>query len=123
MRGLALASVLVLAALPATARELSPDEIRKALIGANLSFSCLDRTSGSARYNPNGTATATLRIPVGDTFETERVTGQVKVTDDDGICVLFKGDVGCFRVVQTGARTYRATLAAGPRFWCDFTRN
>jgi hypothetical protein len=123
MRTTLIAAVLSLAAVPAGAKELSPDEIRKALIGASLSFSCLDRTSGTARYNANGTASATLRIPTGDTFETEKVTGQVKVTDDDGICVLFKGEVGCFRVTQTGANRYRATLAAGPRFWCDFTRN
>jgi hypothetical protein len=123
MRPALLALAVSMTTAPVMAKELSPDEIRKALIGANLSFSCLDRTSGTARYNPNGTAAATLRIPVGDTFETEKVTGQVKVTDDDGICVLFKGEVGCFRVTQTGANRYRATLAAGPRFWCDFTRN
>jgi hypothetical protein len=116
--------VLVLAALggPALATELTGDSLRKAMIGHDFAFECQDRTSGTARYNPNGTATATVTfVKPDDTTFTERLNGQAKVTED-GLCVLFRDDAGCFRVVQTGPATFRATLAAGPRFTCTFRR-
>jgi hypothetical protein len=119
-----LAVSLSLAALvPASAAGMSKEELRATFMGSTIKFNCLDRRSGVARYNADGTGTATVKTPTADGgFETEQVSGKVRATKKRGLCLKFEDDRGCFNVVQTGANTFRATLRTNSAFWCEITR-
>jgi hypothetical protein len=114
----------LLAAVPAMAGEMKPEEARKFVAGKLFSYSCFDGTSGAGRIFNDGSVAGTVRMQnKGPVRYAMLPVGTIKVKAD-AVCASLKGlpFEPCFNLVQTDANTFRGSVRGLSFAHCTFTK-
>jgi len=115
----------VIAAMPALAGELKPEQARQFIAGKHFSYTCFEGSSGSGRINPDGSVVGTIQVRgAGPTHFVTLPTGTIRV-QPDSICASVRGLLfqPCFAVNQIDARSFRGSVSGLGFAYCDFTRH
>ena len=115
----------VIAAAPAIAAELNPDEARHFIAGKHFSYTCFEGTTGAGLINADGSVIGTIQIRgSGPTRFVMLPAGTIRV-QADSICASLRGTWFqlCFSVNQTDARSFRGSVSGLGFAYCDFTRH
>ena len=96
----------VVAAMPAWAGELKPEEAKRFIAGKYFSYTCFDGTSGAGQVHAVALPTGTIRV------------------QPDSICASLRGMPfqPCFTIQQTDAKSFRGAISGLNFAYCDFTR-
>src|SRR5579871_5888249 len=103
----------VIAAAPAIAAELNPEEARHFIAGKHFSYTCFEGTTGTGRINADGSVVGTIQIRgSGPARLIALPTGTIQVRADS-ICASLRGMLfqPCFNVYQTDAKSFRGSIA------------
>jgi len=114
----------VVAAMPAWAGELKPEEAKRFIAGKYFSYSCFDGTSGAGRINADGSVVGTIQVRgAGQVHAVALPTGTIRV-QPDSICASLRGMPfqPCFTIQQTDAKSFRGAISGLNFAYCDFTR-
>jgi hypothetical protein len=114
----------LVAAMPAWAGELKPDEAKRFIAGKYFSYTCFEGTTGAGRINADGSVVGTLQVRgAGSARLIALPTGTIRV-QPDSICASLRGMLfqPCFTIEQTDARSFRGSIAGLGFAYCDFTR-
>jgi hypothetical protein len=114
----------IIAAMPALAGELRPEEAKHFIAGKHFSYSCFEGSTGAGRINADGSVTGTIQIRgSGPVHFVSLPTGTIRV-QPDSICASVKGlpFQPCFAVNQTDGRSFRGSISGFGFAYCDFTR-
>ena len=115
----------ILAAMPALAGELRPEEARHFIAGKHFSYTCFEGTTGSGRINADGSVVGTIQVRgSGQPRFVTLPAGTVRV-QPDAICATVRGVwfQPCFSVNQTDARSFRGSISGLGFAYCDFIRH
>ena len=115
----------VIAATPAIAAELKPEEARHFIAGKHFSYTCFDGTNGSGRVNADGSVIGTIQPGgSGPTRFVMMPPGTIRV-QADSICASLRGAwfTPCFSVNQIDAKSFRGSISGLGFAYCDFTRH
>jgi hypothetical protein len=114
----------LVAAVPARAGELKPEEAKRFIAGKYFSYTCFEGTTGAGRINADGSVVGTIQVRgAGSARLIALPTGTVRV-QPDSICASLRGMLfqPCFTIEQTDARSFRGSIAGLGFAHCDFTR-
>jgi hypothetical protein len=113
----------VVAAVPALAGELRPEEAKRFVAGKHFTYSCFDGTSGSGRINADGSVIGTMQARNGPLRFISLPTGTIRV-QPDSICASVKGMMftPCFTVYQLDNNRFRGAISGLGFAYCDFVR-
>jgi hypothetical protein len=114
----------VVAAMPAWAGELKPEEAKRFIAGKYFSYNCFEGSSGAGRINADGSVVGTIQVNgAGPVHLVTLPTGTIRV-QPDSICATVRGlpFQPCFTVQQTDARSFRGSVSGLGFAYCDFTR-
>jgi hypothetical protein len=114
----------VLAALPALAGELRPEQAKQFIAGKHFSYSCFDGSSGAGRINADGSVAGTIQVRgAGQVHFVTLPPGTIQV-QPTSICASVRGlpFQPCFAVNQIDARSFRGSISGLGFAYCDFTR-
>jgi len=114
----------IVAAMPAWAGELKPEEAKHFIAGKYFSYTCFEGTAGAGRINADGSVAGTIQVRgSGPTRLIALPTGTIRV-QPDSICASLRGMLiqPCFTVTQTDARSFRGAISGLGFAYCDFTR-
>jgi hypothetical protein len=123
MRGL-MVMIGLLAAAPAVAGELKPEEAKHFIAGKHFSYNCFEGTSGAGRVNADGSVVGTIQIRgAGPVHFVTLPVGTIRV-QPDSICASVHGlpFQPCFAVQQTDGHSFRGSVSGLGFAYCDFTR-
>src|SRR5579871_3954058 len=114
----------IVAAMPAWAGELKPEEAKRFIAGKYFSYTCFEGTTGAGRINADGSVAGTIQMRgSGSVHLVTLPTGTIRV-QPDSICASLRGMPfqPCFTVQQTDAKSFRGSLSGLGFAYCDFTR-
>jgi hypothetical protein len=114
----------IVAAMPAWAGELKPEEAKRFVAGKYFSYTCFEGSSGSGRINADGSVLGTIQVRgSGPVHLVALPTGTIRV-QPDSICASLRGMPfqPCFTVQQTDAQSFRGAISGLGFAYCDFTR-
>lgn len=114
----------LVAAMPAWAGELKPEEARRFIAGKYFSYTCFEGSTGAGRINADGSVVGTIQMGgAGSTRLVALPTGTIRV-QSDSICASLRGMLfnPCFTIEQTDARSFRGSISGLGFAYCDFTR-
>jgi hypothetical protein len=114
----------IVAAMPAWAGELKPEEAKRFIAGKYFSYTCFEGSSGAGRINADGSVVGTIQVRgSGPAHLVALPTGTIRV-QPDSICATLRGMPfqPCFTVQQTDARSFRGAISGLGFAYCDFTR-
>ncbi len=114
----------LVAAMPARAGELKPEEAKRFIAGKYFSYTCFEGTTGAGRINTDGSVVGTIQVRgAGSVRLVALPTGTIRV-QPDSICASLRGMLfqPCFTIQQTDARSFRGSIAGLGFAYCDFTR-
>ena len=114
----------IIAAMPALAAELRPEQARQFIAGKHFSYTCFDGSSGAGRVNADGSVVGTIQVRgSGPVHLVTLPTGTIRV-QPDSICANVRGLLfqPCFAVNQIDARSFRGSISGLGFAYCDFVR-
>jgi hypothetical protein len=114
----------IVAAMPALAGELKPEEARHFIAGKHFSYTCFEGSSGAGRINADGSVAGTIQVRgAGPVHFVTLPTGTIRV-QPDSICATVRGlpFQPCFAVNQIDAHSFRGSISGLGFAYCDFTR-
>src|SRR5215471_14015121 len=114
----------IIAAMPALAGELKPEEAKHFIAGKYFSYTCFEGSTGAGRVNADGSVVGTIQVRgTGPVHFVALPTGTIRV-QPDSICASLRGMPfqPCFSVLQTDARSFRGSVLGLGFAYCDFTR-
>jgi hypothetical protein len=114
----------LVAAVPAWAGELKPEEAKRFIAGKYFSYTCFEGTTGAGRINADGSVVGTIQVRGAASGHLVALpTGTIRV-QPDSICASLRGMLfqPCFTIEQTDARSFRGSIAGLGFAYCDFTR-
>lgn len=112
----------VLAAVPALAEDLGPEQARAFVVGKLFSYTCFEGTTGVGRIFGDGSVVGTIRIRgQGETRFAALPAGTVRV-DGASMCAHLSGlpITPCFRVQKLDYHSFRGSLSGLGFAYCDF---
>src|SRR5712691_2972844 len=81
----------IIAAMPALAGELKPEEARHFIAGKHFSYTCFEGSSGAGRINADGSVVGTIQVRgAGPVHFVTLPTGTIRV-QPDSICATVRG--------------------------------
>ena len=114
----------IIAAMPAFAGELKPEQAKQFIAGKHFSYNCFDGSSGSGRINPDGSVVGTIQVRgAGPVHFVTLPTGTIQI-QPNSICATVRGlpFQPCFSVNQTDGKSFRGSISGLGFAYCDFTR-
>ena len=119
-----LSLAFIIAAIPAVAGELRPEDARHFIAGKHFSYTCFEGTTGSGRIMADGSVVGTIQVRgSGPVRFVSLPVGTIQV-QPTSICASVKGlpFQPCFAINQTDAKSFRGSLSGLGFAYCDFTR-
>lgn len=110
--------------LPAVASEITASEARKSIIGKLFSYTCFDRTHGTARIYTDGSVVGSIQFQgTGPERYASMPAGTLRV-DGERVCASLRGLViqPCFYLERTSADSFRGSVQGLNLAYCDFTQ-
>jgi hypothetical protein len=114
----------LIAAMPAQAGELRPEEAKRFVAGKTFSYTCFEGTKGIGRIFADGSVQGTIQVRgSGPVRLMTFPAGTVKV-QPDSICASARGMMfsPCFTVNQIDSRSFRGAISGLGFAYCDFVR-
>ena len=114
----------IVAAMPAMAGELRPEEAKQFIAGKHFSYTCFEGSTGSGRINADGSVVGTIQVRgSGPAHFVTLPAGTIRV-QPDSICASVRGMLfqPCFAVNQIDARSFRGSISGLGFAYCDFIR-
>jgi hypothetical protein len=114
----------IMAAMPALAAELKPEQAKQFIAGKHFSYSCFEGSTGSGRINADGSVIGTIQVRgSGPVHFVTLPTGTIRV-QPDSICASVRGLLfqPCFAVNQIDPQRFRGSISGLGFAYCDFTR-
>ena len=120
-----IAVVIALAtSVPAVAGEITASEARRSIIGKLFSYSCFDRTHGTARIYPDGSVVGSIQFQgAGPDRYASMPAGTLRV-EGERVCASLRGLViqPCFYLERSTAESFRGSVQGLSLAYCDFTQ-
>ena len=119
-----IAAVVLLAAAPSFAEQLSPEAARRFIVGKLFAFNCFDGSRGAGRIYPDGSVIGSIQLQGGGPARNMWLpAGTVRVRGK-AVCASLKGLLfePCFDLDRTNARSFRGTISGMSFAYCDFTQ-
>jgi hypothetical protein len=123
VRGVALA-VGLLAAVPAIAGEMTPEEARHFVAGKVFSYHCFEGTRGEGRVFADGSVVGSVQFQGrGRTRYAALPAGTLRV-EDGKVCASLRGlpIEPCFNLEKTGEDSFTGSIRGLGFASCEFTR-
>ncbi len=117
-------ALLCLAASPAMAGEMSPEQARRFVVGKTFAYSCFDGTRGAGKIQADGSVIGTVQVAGrGPTKYAVLPPNTLRVRGEK-VCAAVKGVMfePCFQLEQTGDRSFRGSISGFNFAYCDFSR-
>lgn len=116
-------AISLAAAVPAKAGELKYDDAKRLLAGRLFSYSCFDGTTGAGRIQVDGSVVGSIRAQGAGPLRFVSFPAGTMHNRGGAVCASVKGFpmAPCFKVVQTGAHTFRGWVSGLNFAYCDFT--
>ena len=114
----------LLAALPAMAEEMRPDEAHRFVVGKLFSYACFDGTRGAGRIYSDGSVAGSIQFRgQGQSRYVALPSGTLKVKGES-ICASVRGVFfePCFNLNKTDSRSFRGSVSGMNFAYCQFTR-
>ncbi len=114
----------LLAAAPAAAGDMRPEEAQRFVAGKLFSYACFDGTAGAGRIFADGSVAGTIRVQgKGPVRYAMLPPGTLKVKNQ-AVCAALKGlpFEPCFNLVQTDANSFRGSVRGLNFAYCTFTK-
>jgi hypothetical protein len=118
------AAAILLAAVPALAEPLSVEAAHRFVVGKTFAYSCFDGTRGAGRIQSDLSVAGTIQVRgAGPVRFVQLPPGTLRVKGAR-VCAAMRGIPfePCFNVDQTGAGSFRGSVAGMNFAYCDFTR-
>ena len=114
----------LLAAVPAVAEELGPEQARAFVVGKLFSYTCFEGTAGVGRIFADGSVVGTIRMHgQGQTRFAALPAGTIRV-DGGSMCAHLAGlpITPCFKVEKIDYKSFRGSLSGLGFAYCDFSQ-
>jgi hypothetical protein len=114
----------IIAAMPAFAAELKPEQARQFIAGKHFSYTCFEGSTGAGRINADGSVVGTIQVRgAGPVHFVTMPIGTVQV-QTNSICANVRGMPfqPCFSVNQIDSHRFRGAISGLGFAYCDFTR-
>jgi len=114
----------LLAAIPAVAEELGPEQARAFVVGKLFSYTCFEGTAGVGRIFADGSVVGTIRMRgQGQTRFAALPAGTIKV-DGGSMCAHLPGlpITPCFKVDRIDYKSFRGSVSGLGFAYCDFNQ-
>jgi len=114
----------LLAAGPAMAGEMTPEQARQFVAGKLFSYTCFDGTAGAGRIFADGSVAGTIRFQgKGAVRYAMLPPGTLKV-GKEAVCASLKGlpFEPCFNLTQTDANSFRGSVRGLSFAYCNFVK-
>jgi hypothetical protein len=114
----------LLAAIPAVAEELGPEQARAFVVGKLFSYTCFEGTAGVGRIFADGSVVGTIRMRgLGQTRFAALPAGTIKV-DGGSMCAHLPGlpITPCFKVDRIDYKSFRGSVSGLGFAYCDFNQ-
>jgi hypothetical protein len=114
----------LLAALPAKATELKPEEARRFVAGKVFAFTCFEGTRGAGRIHFDGSVSGSIQFRGQGPVRHVRLPKGTLQVKGEAVCASLKGMYfePCFNVVKTDHVSFRGSVSGLGFAYCDFTR-
>lgn len=115
----------LLAALPAVAGEMSPEEARRFVIGKMFSYTCFEGTRGQGRVHSDGSVVGSIQFRgQGQVRNAALPPGTLQVKGAS-VCASLHGlpIEPCFNLERTSESSFRGSVSGLGFAYCEFTRN
>jgi len=113
-----------LAAAPAAAGDMTPDDARGFIVGKLFAFTCFDGTRGAGRIYGDGSVAGSVQFSAsGPQRNMVLPTGTLRVKGAK-VCATLSAlpFEPCFDLDKTSAHSFRGSLSGLGFAYCDFTR-
>jgi hypothetical protein len=114
-----------IAASPAVAQELAPEQARAFIAGKLFTYNCFDGTTGMGRIFADGSIIGTIRPPGGTQLRFATLpAGTIKVVANS-ICAHLPGLPidPCFKVQKIDYHSFRGSISGLGFAYCDFQQH
>jgi hypothetical protein len=124
VRRAAASVICLLAALPAMAGELKPEEARRFVAGKLFAFNCFEGTRGAGRIYGDGSVTGSVQFGGNGPVRYVTLPAGTLKTGSEKVCASVKGlpFEPCFNLTQTDQHSFRGAISGLGFAYCDFTR-
>ena len=114
----------LMASLPAIAGEMTASEARAFVIGQQFTYTCVDRSRGSARGDPDGAVGGAIQFQGAGPFRYAAMPAGTLRVEGERICASLRGSLmrPCFYLERTDADSFRGSILGFGLAYCDFTR-
>jgi len=123
LRGFVVAAA-VLAAAPAIAGEMKPEEARAFIAGKLFSYTCFEGTRGAGRIHPDGSVVGTIQIRGRGPVHFAALPANTIRVRPDAVCASVRGMPfePCFKVERISENSFRGSITGLSFASCDFVR-
>ena len=124
VRGFALL-VGLLAAVPAVAGEMSPEEARRFVVGKLFSYTCFEGTRGQGRVHADGSVVGSIQFQGSGPVRYAVLPAGTLQVRGESVCASLRGlpIQPCFNLEKTGEASFRGSVQGLGFAYCEFTRN
>ena len=124
LRGVAVAASLM-AAVPALAGDMSPEEARRFVIGKMFHYSCFEGTRGQGRVYPDGSVVGSIQFQGSGQVRYAQLPAGTLQVKGAAVCASLRGlpFQPCFNLVKVDEQSFRGSISGLGFAACEFTRH
>lgn len=114
----------LLAAVPAIAGEMSPEEARRFVIGKLFSYTCFEGTHGQGRVHADGSVVGSIQFQGSGPVRYAALPAGTLQVHGASVCASLRGMPiePCFNLEKTSEKSFRGSVQGLGFASCEFTR-
>lgn len=114
----------LLAAGPALAEPMSPEEARRFVIGKQFSYTCFEGTSGAGRIHADGSVAGFIKVAGKGNQRYVTLPANTLRVKGAAVCASVRGMPfePCFNLKKTSHNSFRGSVSGLGFAYCDFNR-
>jgi hypothetical protein len=114
----------LMAAAPAFAQELKPEEARRFIAGKLFAFNCFEGTRGAGRIYADGSVSGSVQFGGSGPVRNVRLPAGTLQVKPEAVCASMKGlpFQPCFNLQKIDQASFRGSVSGLGFAYCDFNR-
>ena len=114
----------IVAALPAAAGEMKPDEAQRFVSGKLFAYNCFDGSRGAGRIFADGSVVGTIQIRGDGPVRMASLPSGTLRVKGEAVCASLRGlpFEPCFNLERTDQNSFRGSVSGLGFAYCNFTR-
>ncbi len=114
----------LMAASPALAEQMSPEEARRFVVGKQFSYTCFEGTTGAGRIMSDGSVAGHIRVGGRGPMRYVVMPANTLRVKGGAVCASVKGMPfePCFNLQKTSYASFRGSISGFGFAYCDFNR-